>query len=119
MTDTHTYDGKITITLRGLDEMKASTLEKKKELAIELYNNIKISEESKAILLKIIESMGTDANYDPTNRLNADDLVALSWEFRENEDFAKELEVQLLDMRTGFCAQGRTHRFYQILQAFL
>lgn len=69
-------------------------------------------------LTAIVRDVGTPANHDPSNSLCADDLIVACWEHRMNEDFMRELEAQLEDMRTGFCPQGRTHRLFQLLAAF-
>lgn len=62
------------------------------------------------------------SNYDPTNELYADDLLylcAILLEKLDNTDeFLFIFNQQLIDMSTGMCPQGRTHRLFQIIMAF-
>ena len=105
MLDTHTYDGKLD----------------KKIKCNEIFNEfIKKSRNILSInfLKKIIDDIGSNNNYDHTNDLNADDLLSLCSILKHNEDFLNELEIQLLDMQSGFCSQGRTHRLFQLILLF-
>lgn len=117
--NTHSYDGKIIPTnlKEKLETASFLSLEEKKRRG-EALLNYAFSENARHYLQGIIDDISRPQNYDPTNQLRADDLLCLCYEFRQNEDFNKELEIQLLDMKTGFCPQGRTHRLYQLLQAF-
>lgn len=120
MTDllnTHNYDGKLNAHL--LPPVSLSLDEKKERgqhliLATSTMNPI-----ARHYLKNIVDSIGTPSNVDNTNGLVADDLICLCWVYHENPAFIIELETQLLDMATGFCPQGRTHRLYQILTAFI
>jgi len=116
-TDTHTYDGKIAIELRGLEEASTLSVEEKKERC-KLLLDFKINEVAQRFMKQMINDIGTPANYDGTNKLCADDLLVLCAKYDKNEDFLQNLEIQLQDMHTGFCPQGRTHRLYQLLLAF-
>ncbi len=107
--NTHAYDGKIKNELY----FKQLTLDEKLQKGQELLQCL-----NNPYLQIIINDIGTSKNYDPTNCLNADDLLCLCWEYKDDEDFIQELNIQLLDMATGFCPQGRTHRLYQLLVAF-
>lgn len=119
--NTHTYDGKLnTDLLPDLISMNQLTLNQKQERGKELIIAAnKLHPNAIAYLTNIVASMGTPANLDLTNILMADDLICLCWLYREDSDFMSVLETQLLDMNTGFCPQGRTHRLFQTLMAFM
>lgn len=112
--NTHTYDGKL--NRESVGELTLSETEKK-ERANELLSYVS-DNVAKHFLRQIIDDFGKPANFDPSNSLRADDLVCLCWTHRENKDFVSLLQLQLRDMSTGFCPQGRTHRLFQLLLAF-
>ncbi|MEO6068782.1 MAG: hypothetical protein ABIQ41_12480 [Gemmatimonadales bacterium] len=115
----HAYDGKLSLTLLPIIEL---TLEEKRLRGLELIEAVKtknINPIAISFLRRIVKAIGTAANKDNSNNLCADDLICLCWYHRENSDFLAELEIQLLDMRTGFCPQGRTHRLFQILLPYI
>lgn len=62
------------------------------------------------------------SNYDQSNGLYADDLLYLCAVIMQNLDDKDELILiinqQLMDMMGGICAQGCTHRLFQIIMAF-
>jgi len=141
MFNTHSYDGKLKIgSLPGISDVKQLSLDDKIKRGLELVIaanksciktkpskrnsdlNIGSYRKMKPIAIlhlnRIVSGMGKNENVDPTNMLVADDLICLCWSYRENSDFMTCLETQLIDMRTGFCPQGRTHRLFQILLAF-
>jgi len=63
-------------------------------------------------------STGTPANYDATNGVRADDLLAAIAEAAIEDDLLPALAEQLSDVVTGgSCAQGRCTRLAQILFA--
>jgi hypothetical protein len=66
----------------------------------------------------LIKSLGTGKNYDNSNKINGDELLYMCLNHIDNEDFIKNLNIQLEDMSNGLCPQGRTHRLYQLLLAF-
>jgi len=119
--DTHSYDGNLSVELLP-DLMYIRELQKEqkiergkdiKDIAVATFNPTAIR-----YLDGIINDIGTDANVDSSNGLIADDLLCLCWVYRDNSNFMIELETQLMDMETGFCPQGRTHRLFQTLMAF-
>lgn len=118
--NTHTYDSQLAINLiPGLTEMKEMNIEDKKIRGQELLDAAPdMNAISKLFLTQIIASMGSPANIDASNGLIADDLLSICWIYRENPKFILELDIQLQDMITGFCPQGRTHRLFQLLLAF-
>ena len=94
-------------------------------LLIDLPNDIKClvdrvnSNIAKNILNTMINDNHSTPNYEPQSGLYADDLLKLCCKFANNQDFIEELEIQLLDMQSGMCPQGRVTRLYQLLVAFL
>ena len=121
--NTHTYDGNLSVNhLPDLIFVKELSLDQKRYRGLELINAAKIipiSHQALSFLENIVYSMGTAANIDNTNGLIADDLICMCWIYRENSEFISVLETQLIDMATGFCPQGRTHRLFQTLLAFI
>lgn len=121
--NTHTYDGKIDISqLPDLILVKELTLYQKKDRGNELIisaRKIPINPVAISYLENIVASMGTPSNIDNTNGLIADDIICICWAYRDNSDFMSVLEMQLIDMATGFCPQGRTHRLFQTVLAFV
>jgi hypothetical protein len=113
MLNTHYYDGKIEQSLTFNNYTLTEKKEKYNELLTKITNPISLH------FFNILQKdINTDHNIDPTNNINADDLICLCWEHKDNNVFVEELEIQLADMINGNCAQGRTHRLYQLLLAF-
>lgn len=105
---THTYDGLLD------KDLLPSTVRDNSKLS-ELLSNIK-----NPVAIKYFTSIFNEniSNIDSTTGLVADELLTLCYQHKDNPDFILLLEEQLIDMRTGFCPQGRTHRLYQLLLAF-
>ena len=127
MSDTHSYDSKLNIdNIQQLLQIKDTDLEEKRKRGNDILRFIH-DPIARNFMTSIINDMGTANNIDGINRskidesykLCTDDLVYILWQFRENRDFIMLLEEQLIHMQTGFCPQGRTHRLYQLLMAFL
>src|SRR5579872_5629927 len=119
--NTHDYDGKLNPShLESLSSVHNLSIEEKKRIGNDFVNYVsdKISPSALHYLRMIVTNMGTVSNIDNTNNLVADDLIYLCWDRRTNKDFLATLEIQLIDMATGFCPQGRTHRLFQSLLAF-
>lgn len=116
MLNTHFYDGKI---INELPIVENLTIAEKQQCGKDLIQScLHINPKALYYLNAIVNDIGTINNIDHTNHINADNLICLCWMHRNNDIFIKELEIQLLDMETGFCPQGRTHRLYQIIAAF-
>jgi hypothetical protein len=59
-------------------------------------------------------------NADKTNLANAEKILCLLWDkLKDNKDLDGLLFEQLADLSGGFCSQGRTTRFSQILCALI
>ena len=111
MLNTHYYDGKINHTVQS--NTSEEVMIKGKALC-----QLNLKAEALYYLNQIVKDVGTLNNYDPTNKLNADDLICMCWLYKDNVNFLEEFEIQLMDMRSGFCSQGRCHRLYQLIFAF-
>lgn len=122
MLNTHSYDGKLNISSDlNLSIVHQLSLAQKQTRGRELLDACQnINTRAFSYLNSIVQDMGTYKNVDNSHHppLIADDLICLCWEYRDNPEFISELEIQLMDMATGFCPQGRTHRLFQILMAF-
>lgn len=129
--NTHTYDGKLDVSLlNDLYYINQLTLLEKRNKGHELLQICgDINTEALNYLNKIIDDMGTSNNIDNSHLiiindntsffLSADDLICYCFELKFNPDFILELEIQLIDMNSGFCPQGRTHRLFQAIIPFL
>ena len=128
----HLYDGKLDLYIATkIVEVYFLTVEEKRHKGQSLLDSLedKLSPVALRNLRRLVSDIGTSANIDNTHSivfpdgkripLCVDDLLCLCYENKLNEDFIKEFEIQLIDMSTGMCAQGRTHRIVQILTAFL
>ena len=107
-------------------------LEAREELLPYLLN---ISSEDKIIVFEelrkyishvnfdmIINDSHNASNHDLSNDLHADDLLYLCGiimeKLEDKETFIEMLNEQLNDAHSGMCAQGRTHRLFQLIIAF-
>ena len=129
-TQTHFYDKNISKEALG-----------KIQPFLRISNNVKKEEKLSYfdILRKELELVGTDKigmrhydqminsykkndgkNYDPINKLDPIDLLYIIFLIqKDNKEILIILEEQLIDLRIGFCPQGRSVRLIQIIQAFL
>jgi hypothetical protein len=121
MLDTHYYDGKLSIdNIKNLTLIKEYTDEHKTTLAKTIIDELdmELSRTAKGYMDKIVNDIGKPGNYESSNKLVADELLFLCWNYRKNKEFIEAFNDQLEDMQTGFCPQGRTYRLYQLLLAF-
>jgi hypothetical protein len=66
----------------------------------------------------IVETGVKNANYDSTNDIDAFDLLWLCYEqCQKDPDFIVPLMLQLSDMSSGMCPQGRATRLFQLVLA--
>lgn len=131
---THSYDGKLEKTklqlIKDISRASVVPLNVKLEAFAQLREHLKrilLSPQASRCFEVIVHTFSqaghvkNSPNYDPTNDLFADDLLYLCFEqivVERNEDLARALILQLEDMSTGLCAQGRTTRLFQILLAY-
>ena len=139
--NTHHYDGQVYIPeeVRILStSVHLLDLEKKMFInefvlgvsAIDIpeKNNISLS-----FLNVIVRDWGTNSNFDNTNNFRAEEVLfvcALIWNNIKTlhldktekdkliKDFCRELFIQLFDMQTGSCPQGRVTRLWQVAESF-
>lgn len=72
----------------------------------------------------IEKNIGQQSNYDSTNDLYADDiLVYLAEKYSKlkeehKKDILPDITLQIADMRSGSCPQGRVVRLWQLVDCF-
>ena len=128
-TNTHDYDSRLNSCSKT-----RKTLEKFKYIYDEQFLRIFAEEISHDIdtevssrLMVIVNDYSKNANYDGTNDVKAEDILkvlAVIWQdVKFNKQYRKcfvdELSLQILDMKTGMCPQGRTIRLWQISEAYI
>jgi len=133
--NTHTYDGKLSLSKEILITDIFRVCEIPKDEKLEAFSQMgdilkkfsgftPIARKCFDTILQSFSSEGhtcKGANYDPTNDLHADDLLYLCYEKLDegkNKDFAEGLLLQLQEMASGICPQGRTTRLFQLLLAY-
>ena len=123
MLNTHFYDGKMADMIAYLqpDLDRAAAISKDEKIkAFQTIAGI-VTEPPKAVrCLKAIIREHTRVgrggkNFDKKNNLYACDLLFLIWEKIEDTEHLELLKLQLVDMSTGLCPQGRTTRLFQTL----
>ena len=110
MIDVHTFDGKL---LNKFNITKIFSNNEKKKYFLEFKSELK-SQEAKSCVAMIINHINTMNNYDPTNKINAEDILMeiINMDYINILDFIDE---QLSDCyKLGQCPQGRTTRLFQI-----
>lgn len=134
--NTHDYDGKLKEAVKIIEEriLVVSNIDTSSKLTAfhELQNELAKQPGYKGAACKNLATIISDfkkygrkgANYDPTNNLYADDLLYICYQVHfktkdANTDVADIIIAQLSEMSNGMCAQGRTHRLMQIMNALL
>lgn len=128
--NTHTYDGQLKYVKLYLkkyydliDNVEIDDLKIKINDGYQfLLENNKFDNTSNLTFQTLFNSIGTGANYDSTNDINADHLLYFCvYEILEKKDndFVDLFIIQLNEMQSGMCPQGRTHRLIQILISFI
>jgi hypothetical protein len=124
--NTHFYDHKL-IPAKDLVPTKWKQFEiDERRKMLEKFCHEKISEPAAKHMIKnIIRDIGAPANYDSTNDNYADEIFANIIYTIDNctdkEQITSMYEIigiQLMDMYSGQCAQGRNTRLFQIYNAF-
>ncbi len=131
---THTYDGKLGQSKLQLLEDIARVSQISKNDKLDAFGHLRleiqkypISQPAQRCFEAIFQTFSqggrvpSGCNYDPTNDLFVDDLLYLCFEKivkNQDADFAQAFILQLGDMISGLCAQGRVIRLFQILLAF-
>lgn len=110
--DLHTYDKKTNFEV-PFDILNLEKKIKEKKV-IDTFDNIKLNVESNKFLKDMLLNLNS---FDSINQFYILDILYIC-SFIITEDFLNELELQLLDMKTGFCEQGKTIRLIQLIKAF-
>jgi hypothetical protein len=111
---THNYDGKLherkQLYINEINRVR--TLDKRREFE-ELKNLLQLPPQQQMLFDAITQS--NVGNYDPTNDMDAKDLIFLCFEKRQEEAMVPLLRLAFEDMLTGSCPQGRSTRMFQVL----
>ena len=113
--DTHFYDGKL---IHLGEKIHSYTVEEKKYKLDELSKLFKTRNTNLQI---IISDINRASNFDQSNYINVEDLLCRIYDeyiISGNTELISELEIQLSDMSSGLCPQGRCTRVLQILFSF-
>lgn len=128
--NTHFFDGKLQELSSLLDSdiqriRKEYPPEKKYTLLVELRDSLRAcgnstvnTHRSFEIIFRDGQTPSGGGNYDPVNKLYADELLLLIAErvvLEKNTEYLELLATQLDEMATGMCSQGRTTRLLQVL----
>ena len=111
--DIHILDGKLTPHIHKVDyKGTPEDIDKIKELT-----NLPLSPEALNVLGILINEIGTANNYDNINNVSIDNLLFELASFIPtfNSDNIELLNIYLIEMKTGLCAQGRSHRLRMFL----
>jgi hypothetical protein len=116
----HDYDGKWSpeiIKYIKETEPKSTFLEFSNGMQDKIHASKKKDSEKKA-LLDTFRQLVTkrDENVDPANKVHCEKIVCLLWDKVKDCNCTDELLFeQINDLNSGFCAQGRTTRFGNVL----
>lgn len=130
--ETHTYDNCLHECKKELQDhiSRSRQIDKSEKLQsfltlLKELNSAPIqAQQNLNTIIQDFDRLGTGIgpNYDPTNDLDASDLLYLCCELCNNElckEGARDLFViQLFEMSSGMCPQGRTTRLFQIVSSF-
>lgn len=123
--NTHYYDGKlrerIEVYRKELDEIAKIEGEERRTILEAFYG--RLPGRARRGMDTII-STSRKANFDPSNEVNAEDILLLTicklnrLDTVGQEDLRKILEEQLGDIINGPCVQGRATRVFQAFVAY-
>lgn len=123
--DVHSYDGKLGNSLSGIDShlsfVRTLPITKKMEMIKKLEGELLkttcyVLESRKNFSLVVNSPSGH--NYDPSNKVDALDLLcvcSIIVENKKDDDVLAIICTQLQEISLGACAQGRTHRLLQAI----
>lgn len=132
-TNTHSYDGTLpwNSMLGGvvlLNRPFNKTIGDVAEFLVAMRSAAVLENDPTSVeyLIKIVDDWGTNNNLDTANNIRVEELIficARIWDKIKTSDiandFAREFHIQLSDMQTGPCPQGRTTRIWQIAKTYL
>ena len=96
----------------------AVEIDKLKDILKELPSMFKLSAPSLYVLSLLINDIGTHNNIDNINNVKVDDLLIQLYKLKKMYPESIDdiiLDIQLDEMRTGMCPQGRSIRLLQVL----
>lgn len=93
-----------------------SSSEEEKE-QIRRLSELPISQDSMRVLQVLLADIGGPKGYDRTNDVSIDHLLfeLSSYMNKLSQDNLDLLESYLIEMKSGMCAEGRSHRLRQFL----
>ncbi len=130
--NTHYYDGSLKEQFKKLVELqntKTDFLQQKwdiNEVIKEIHDNSQncnsLSPKKKRNIVEILKLFYADrnGNYDPLNEIDTLDLLCRTWYYVKKlslEDQSPFFQ-QLIEIKNGKCAQGRSTRIFQIYSTF-
>lgn len=92
--------------------------DKVKETVKDFGNYLTLNNQARHILNVLIQQIGTPANNDPINLICVDEILLRLYnlKIKDMDSFQDAvLEIQLLEMMSGMCPQGRSIRLLQVL----
>lgn len=115
--DVHVFDGKLLSSISNYSPLMAVWALDINIKRSEIQKLLKYdySDTAQKILQQLYQDVGTNANYDVTNQVTADDLLYLCVNHIDNEDFRNLFDHVLQEMQGGMCPQGRCTRLFQLL----
>jgi hypothetical protein len=114
--DIHAYDGQLREVKKFLDAdiVRVKNIDKRSAF-MDLRNILSLPPH----LIGLYDSIVTgspQSNYEPTNDLDAQDLLYICWERKDKDiDIIPLLKMAFEDMLTGMCPSGRATRLFQVL----
>lgn len=116
--DLHLYDYKINAEYSDISYMDlGNRIMHFISLARKVYRHLTVAEYT--MLNRIVRADGSLDNHDKTNNIRADDmLILIDIYVKITPDFVTDFRIQLNDMYTGMCSQGRAVRLYQLYKAY-
>lgn len=127
--NTHFFDGRLETMIQDYvfeDIERVKSFKEEKKIGFDYLRNKKgYTQNGLTYLNSMIDTFhkfgrGGD-NYDPLNYLFACDLLYIIYEKileedkKDEHDYFDLLVIQLEDMKSGFCPQGRTIRLLQVI----
>ena len=115
-TDTHIYDGQLKERIALYPSLRQKRHASVVKMMRKCFSNINSSPWLKKTLVE------NQQNYDPTNDVDATDILCSIYDIYSTDPSKKEIIENLMkeqfeDMATGFCSQGRCTRLLQVFFA--
>lgn len=133
--NTHYYDGKLSklYTVDFINKLEeVSKIQKETKIACfqKLVSLVKTKQGLRNLqtIIRDLEKFGrseNSPNYDGANKLHTCDLLMICCELlgkddaEKVDDFLQLFNIQLAEMSSGMCAQGRTTRLFQIINTMI